>query len=87
VPRVADLLANDTIRAWHVTDRRVARQPAGGQLDLIDVGLWQYTPGPGFGGSDAFRYRLFDGTDYSLPALVTFEQQPAAPATARSSPT
>jgi hypothetical protein len=55
--------------------------PAGGQLDLIDVGLWEYTPGTGFTGSDAFSYRLFDGTDYSLPALVTFEQQPAPPST------
>ena len=55
--------------------------PAGGQLDLIDVGLWEYTPGTGFTGSDAFSYRLFDGTDYSLPALVTFEQQRAASAT------
>ena len=55
--------------------------PVGGQLDLIDVDLWEYTPGSGFSGSDAFSYRLFDGTDYSLPALVTFEQQPAAPST------
>jgi len=55
--------------------------PAGGQLDLIDVDLWEYTPGTGFTGSDAFSYRLFDGTDYSLPALVTFEQHPTPPST------
>jgi RHS repeat-associated protein len=77
--RVADLLANDTIPLGTSPAVELLDSPAGGQLDLIDVGLWQYTPGPGFGGSDAFRYRLFDGTDYSLPALVTFEQQPAPP--------
>jgi YD repeat-containing protein len=79
VPRVADLLANDTIPLGTSPTVELLDSPAGGQLDLIDVGLWEYTPGTGFTGSDAFRYRLFDGTDYSLPALVTFEQQPAGP--------
>jgi hypothetical protein len=77
--RVADLLANDTAAPGVPLAVELLDSPAGGQLDLIDVGLWEYTPGTGFTGSDAFRYRLFDGTDYSLPALVTFEQQPAGP--------
>jgi hypothetical protein len=77
--RVADLLANDTAAPGVPLTVELLDSPAGGQLDLIDVGLWQYTPGTGFTGSDAFSYRLFDGTDYSLPALVTFEQQPAPP--------
>jgi hypothetical protein len=79
--RVADLLANDTIPPGTSPTVERLDSPAGGQLDRIDLGLWEYTPGTGFTGSDAFRYRLFDGTAYSLPALVTFEQQPAAPAT------
>jgi len=79
--RAADLLANDTIPPGTSPSVERLDSPAGGQLNRIDGGLWQYTPGTGFTGSDAFRYRLFDGTDYSLPALVTFEQQPAAPST------
>jgi len=78
---VADLLANDTAAPGMPLAVELLDSPAGGQLDLIYVGLWEYTPGTGFSGSDAFSYRLFDGTDYSLPALVTFEQQPAAPST------
>ena len=79
--RVADLLANDSAAPGVPLTVELLDSPAGGQLDLIDGGLWEYTPGTGFTGSDAFSYRLFDGTDYSLPALVTFEQQPAAPST------
>jgi RHS repeat-associated protein len=78
---ITDLLANDTAAPGVPLTVELLDSPPDGQLDLIDVGLWEYTPGSGFSGSDAFSYRLFDGTDYSLPALVTFEQQPAAPST------
>ena len=78
---IADLLANDTAVPGVPLAVERLDSPASGQLDLIDVGLWEYKPGTGFSGSDAFSYRLFDGTDYSLPALVTFDQQPAAPST------
>jgi RHS repeat-associated protein len=78
---IADLLANDTAAPGEPLTVELLDSPAGGQLDRIDVGLWEYTPGTGFTGSDAFSYRLFDGTDYSLPALVTFEQHPTPPST------
>jgi len=45
--------------------------PVYGTLDFFSDGSLSYIPMLGFVGIDTFEYRVFDGFDYSAPALVT----------------
>lgn len=54
---------NDTLSFSIDTD------PSGGQLQLVDstdnAGVYRYVPNRDFNGTDAFRFRAFDGRDFS----------------------
>ena len=45
--------------------------PSGGVLPSCTEGVFIYTPGPGFTGTDSFTYRAVFGADFSAPATVT----------------
>jgi len=60
-------------------EARLVSPPAHGKLKLNKDGSFTYTPAAGFSGSDAFRYRAFDGRLESPGvAIVTIEVNAAA---------
>jgi hypothetical protein len=65
------VLANDTAGAGGTSFTAVlVTGPTNGTLALNANGGFVYTPAPGFGGFDAFTYRVSDGVASSAPALV-----------------
>jgi uncharacterized protein (TIGR03437 family) len=53
----------------------IVRQPNAGRL-VGGVPSVTYQPNANFNGSDSFSFRVFDGTDYSLPATVKLNVKP-----------
>jgi hypothetical protein len=78
LPIVIDVLANDTdpdgdplsILGFEATGQ------AGGQIALTIDQKLQYTPNPGFTGTDGFRYSITDGRDGVDTAFVSVEVFP-----------
>ena len=64
------VLANDQGTARGPLSAAVDTPPAHGQLELAADGSFQYTPEPGFTGTDTFTYRASDGA-YQGQAVVT----------------
>jgi hypothetical protein len=65
------VLANDSAGAAGTSLAAVLLTgPTNGTLTLNANGGFTYTPAPGFGGFDAFTYRVNDGFTNSAPALV-----------------
>jgi VCBS repeat-containing protein len=55
------------------TKAMLVQAPAHGDVVLNPDGTFTYTPDPGFGGTDNFRYLADDGRNVSNSALVTIE--------------
>ncbi|MDT8448210.1 MAG: D-alanyl-D-alanine carboxypeptidase [bacterium] len=51
----------------------ILEAPQFGTLTPQADGLWAYQPKAGYEGKDRFRYRVFDGRDASLEAMISFE--------------
>ena len=60
----------DALTILKVTD------PAHGTIELTTNGSFTYTPDPNFCGADSFKYRAYDGVEYSDLATVTFDVTP-----------
>jgi hypothetical protein len=64
------VLANDSDVDGDTLTAVKASGAAHGSVKLASNGGFEYTPNPGFAGSDAFAYRASDGTDQSLVRVV-----------------
>lgn len=67
------ILANDTDPDGDNLSVELVQAPSFGQLVLNSDGSFRYLPDNGFSGSDSFQYRVFDGTEYSSPAIVNLQ--------------
>ncbi len=65
------VLDNDSDTDEDSITATLAAGPANGSLELSADGSFTYTPDTNFNGIDSFRYRAFDGTDYSDLATVS----------------
>jgi VCBS repeat-containing protein len=65
------VLANDTDADGDPLTATVMTQPQNGTLTLNADGSFNYTPTPGYSGSDSFVYQASDGTISSNPTTVT----------------
>lgn len=61
----------DTLRAT------ITRQPAKGTVTILANGNFQFTPAPGFSGTDQFEYQVSDGNSTSNTATVKLISQDA----------
>jgi len=68
---VRSVLANDSDVEGSALTASVVTTTTAGTLALGTDGLFTYTPGEGFSGTDSFTYRAYDGTDYSPETTVT----------------
>ncbi|WP_253161424.1 Calx-beta domain-containing protein, partial [Stieleria tagensis] len=71
-------LANDIDNENDSLKAAIVSQPRFGTLVVNDTGAFEYTPFPGFSGTDSFRYRAFDDSDsadvqHGPPISVTIE--------------
>ena len=64
------VLANDDTNSGSLT-AEVDSSPSNGSLTLNANGAFEYTPNPGFFGSDSFTYRASNGSQVSDPATVS----------------
>ena len=71
------LLANDSDVENDELVASLLVPPANGSVEVNPDGSFTYTPVQDFQGIDQFSYRLFDGTAYSSPALVTIVVEPS----------
>jgi uncharacterized repeat protein (TIGR01451 family) len=79
----ASVLANDSDIDGDVMTASLVAGPshaATSTFSLHSDGTYDYTPKPGFVGSDSFRYAASDGTTLSVPATVTISVTGTAPA-------
>jgi serine protease AprX len=65
------VLGNDTDADGGALTAVLASGTANGSLALNGNGSFNYTPNPGFAGTDSFAYRAFDGALYSNSAAVS----------------
>ncbi|MEX0641965.1 MAG: Ig-like domain-containing protein, partial [Pirellulales bacterium] len=67
----AGLLANDSDVELSPLTASVESYPSHGTLSVLPGGGFNYTPNPGFVGTDSFTYRASDGENMSAPATVS----------------
>ena len=81
------VLGNDTDDEGGHLRAVLAGAPKGGTLQLGEDGSFQYTPAPGFSGTDRFRYRVTDGalesSEVEVALTVKAESGPGAPGSPR----
>ncbi len=65
------LLDNDTDRNGDPLTAFVFSQPSNGTVVVNPNGTFTFTPNANFNGTDSFRYRAFDGLQFSDPVVVT----------------
>ncbi|MBI5855154.1 MAG: S8 family serine peptidase [Nitrospirae bacterium] len=70
------VLANDIALDLESLSAGVVSGPTHGTLDLRPDGSFTYTPSADYAGTDSFRYRAFDGVDFSDPAEVEITIHP-----------
>jgi hypothetical protein len=70
------VLANDIALDLDALSTELISGPAHGTLDLRSDGSFTYTPLADFAGTDSFRYRAFDGVDFSDLAEVEITVHP-----------
>ncbi|MBS0126729.1 Ig-like domain-containing protein [Thetidibacter halocola] len=72
VPLAGDVLANDSDPEGDPLTAAVLSGPVNGTLSLNPDGTFDYTPNPGFDGSDGFTYTVSDGsaTDEGAVAIT-----------------
>lgn len=88
VDSASGVMANDTLQEYRIItiDPSFGELPTNGSLTLNIDGSFEYTPNPGFSGTDSFTYRLVgtiveglpspeDGQFVSEPATVTVNTQ------------
>jgi len=73
------VLANDVDLDGDPLAAALLTSPTHGTVSLAGNGSFTYTPTPGYSGADAFSYRVWDGEDWSPPALVTLVVVAPAP--------
>jgi len=76
VPATTGLLTNSTDADGNPLTASVFCDPDRGTVTIAPDGSYTYTPLEGFSGVDYFSYRVFDGTAYSRPSLVTVNVSP-----------
>ena len=72
----SSVLDNDTDEEGEPLTAVLVAGPASGTLDLDADGSFVYTPNADFNGIDSFDYVANDGTDNSLPAVVSITVTP-----------
>ncbi len=88
VDSASGVMANDMLQEYRIItiDPSFGELPTNGSLTLNNDGSFEYTPNPGFSGTDSFTYRLVgtiveglpipeDGQFVSEPATVTVSTQ------------
>ena len=70
-PVMGDVLANDSDADGDALTSMLIDGPANGSVSLNADGDFEYTPNPGFAGTDAFTYRVDDQNGGSDVATVT----------------
>jgi hypothetical protein len=73
VPVSGSVLGNDLDADGDVISVSLVDGPGQGTLALDPKGSFAYSPPADFFGEDRFRYRLFDGVDFSAPATVVID--------------
>ncbi|HKB02596.1 MAG TPA: cadherin-like domain-containing protein [Gemmataceae bacterium] len=73
------VLANDADPGGNTLTAVLVSGPAHGTLNLNPDGSFNYTPAPGFTGTDSFTYRATDGTADSNAVTVTITVRPSGP--------
>ena len=76
VPRILDVLANDSDADGDSLSATIVDGPAHGTLDFNDDGSLTYTPDEDYFGSDGFTYKANDGTDDSAVTSVGIDVLP-----------
>jgi hypothetical protein len=76
VPRILDVLANDSDADGDSLSAMIVDGPAHGTLDFNDDGSLTYTPDEDYFGSDGFTYKANDGTDDSAVTSVGIDVLP-----------
>jgi hypothetical protein len=66
-----ELLKNDRDADGDVLSVAIDQGPQHGQLTKLSDGRYQFVPNADFEGTDQFTYRISDGDQMSLPAVVT----------------
>ena len=77
VPISHGVLANDTPGDGGAFQALLVDGPLHGDLAWNDDGSFMYTPGLTFDGSDQFRYRVYDGEEYSTVVAVSIVERSA----------
>ncbi len=81
VPASSGVLANDL--SGSASSRKVAfvvSQPLNGSVILDTTGAFTYLSAPNYNGRDFFTYRVFDGVNTSVEAVVTINVKPVSDA-------
>jgi len=73
-PVTIDVLANDFYDGQVIVSIQVF--PQYGILGILDVGIFEYTPNPGFIGTDSFTYQICDNIGLCDTATVTIAVGP-----------
>ncbi len=73
------VLINDTDADHDALTAVLHEGPAHGILVLQSNGSFSYTPNSMFAGQDSFAYRVFDGTTYSDPVVVSLTVEATPP--------
>jgi VCBS repeat-containing protein len=76
VNAVDGVLANDSDPDNDPLTTEVYQNPGHGDLVFNPDGSFIYTPATDYNGPDSFQYRVYDGTSYSLPAMVSLTITP-----------
>jgi VCBS repeat-containing protein len=78
VAAASGLLANDSDPEGAALTASLFADPLHGTVSVQPDGSFSYTPSDGYSGTDAFLYRVNDGTSWSPLAAVTIHVTPSA---------